>query len=63
MVRPGISAIIGYCIAVIYVILGLTVLWQPGDLLQIPAGYSTPLALVLIAYGIIRGYRSYQKSI
>jgi hypothetical protein len=62
MAGPGFNTIIGYVVAMIYVALGLAVFLQSGKLIQVPAGYSTPLGLVLIFYGIFRGYRSYQKN-
>lgn len=46
---------------VIYATLGIAVLLMSQELFTIPAVYSIPLGSTLIAYGIFRGYRVYQK--
>lgn len=52
---------LGIVMAIVYVITGVVVLLKPRDLLNIPDEYSIPLGCVMIAYGLYRGYRNYQK--
>ena len=48
--------------AIVYVLLGIAILWRSEQLFHIPETYSIPLGIILIAYGIIRGYRVYQRN-
>lgn len=57
------SVIIGYVIAVIYVALGLAVLTQGVQYLRLSVNVSIILGVLLIIYGVMRGYRAYQKSL
>jgi len=44
-------------------VLGIAILWRSEQLFRIPSTYSIPLGTILIAYGIIRGYRVYQRNL
>ena len=48
--------------ALVYVLLGITVLWKSEQLFRLSSTYSIPLGTILIAYGIVRGYRAYNRS-
>ncbi|HMI67227.1 MAG TPA: hypothetical protein VK517_14385 [Cyclobacteriaceae bacterium] len=48
--------------ALVYVCLGIAILWKSEQLFHIPETYSIPLGTILVAYGIIRGYRIYQRN-
>ncbi len=48
--------------ALVYILLGLAVLWKSDTLFNLKSGYAVPLGLVLIAYGLIRGFRAYQRN-
>lgn len=63
MAGPSVSVIIGYVIAVIYVALGLAVLTQGVQYLRLSVNVSIILGVLLIIYGVMRGYRAYQKSL
>ncbi|HEX6226633.1 MAG TPA: hypothetical protein VFZ52_19565 [Chryseolinea sp.] len=52
---------LGILMAVIYVVGGVTVLVRSQTLTSIPEAYSTPLGAALMAYGLFRGYRLYQR--
>ena len=47
--------------SVVYVAVGVLVVWRAVDLFHIPNQYSMPLGSMLIAYGLFRTYRVYQK--
>ena len=49
--------------ALVYVLLGIAIFWKSEQLFNIPGSYSVPLGTILIAYGIIRGYRVYQRNL
>ena len=49
--------------ALVYVILGIGIFWKSEQLFNIPATYSVPLGTILVAYGILRGYRVYQRNL
>lgn len=44
----------------VYEIVGITLLIQPGRF-SIPKEYTFPLGIALMGYGVLRGYRVYQK--
>jgi hypothetical protein len=48
--------------ALVYVLLGIAIFWRSEQLFHIQTTYSIPLGTILIAYGIIRGYRVYQRN-
>lgn len=54
---------IGIVMALLYVGLGIAVLAGPKNLFNIPQKYIFPLGALLIAYGLFRAYRIYQKGI
>jgi hypothetical protein len=47
--------------ACIYIGAGITVLSRSRELFNIPRQYIVPLGIVLTAYGIYRGFLTYQK--
>jgi hypothetical protein len=62
---PAFQVILKYFqgfMAIVYVLLGIAILWRSEQLFHIPESYSIPLGIILIAYGIIRGYRVYQRN-
>ena len=63
---PALQTILKYfqaAMAAIYLILGISLIWKPEQLFNIPSSsFTVPLGGLLIAYGILRGYRAYQKS-
>jgi len=48
--------------ALVYVVLGIAIFWKSEQLFNLPSTYSIPLGTILISYGIIRGYRVYQRN-
>ena len=50
----------GVAMALIYVGVGFLLL-KANDSFNIPNQYAIPLGIVLIGYGVFRGYRLYQK--
>ncbi len=48
--------------ALVYILLGLAIFWKSEALFRIPETYSIPLGTILVSYGIIRGYRVYQRN-
>jgi hypothetical protein len=48
--------------AFIYIVLGVVLLVQPGQILSIPAKYKIPLGITLTLYGLFRAYTVYQKN-
>lgn len=52
---------LGLVMALIYVIAGVTVLFQPQKLFNIPKAYVLPIGIALLGYGLFRSYRLYQK--
>lgn len=51
----------GISMSIIYVTTGVAVIVTSRDLSAIPKPYVVPLGIGLLAYGIFRGYRLYQK--
>jgi hypothetical protein len=51
----------GAMMAALYVILGVVVLEGNSRLFSLPRTYSLIFGVVLVVYGIFRGYRIYQK--
>jgi len=52
---------LGILMAMIYVTVGITVLYRSRELFNIPDPYIMPLGIGLMSYGSFRGYRLYQK--
>lgn len=52
---------LGISMAVIYVTTGVAVIVSSRESSAIPKPYVVPLGIGLLAYGIFRGYRLYQK--
>ena len=52
---------VGMVMACIYIGAGITVLSRSRELFNIPRQYIVPLGIVLTAYGIYRGFLTYQK--
>jgi hypothetical protein len=46
---------------VVYMLLGAALIWGPKEVFNLQSKYSTPVGSILIAYGLFRGYRVYQK--
>jgi hypothetical protein len=62
---PNFQVIIKYfqgVMALVYVLLGIAIFWKSEELFHIPSSYSVPLGMILISYGILRGYRAYQRN-
>ena len=52
----------GIVIAIVYVGLGILILWRSAELFpNLPAKYALPAGGLLIVYGLFRGYRVYRK--
>jgi len=45
----------------VYVLLGAGLIWGSREIFNVSSKYSMPMGSILIAYGILRGYRIYQK--
>ena len=52
---------LGLVMALIYIVAGVTVLFQPAKLFNIPKPYVLPIGIALLGYGVFRSYRLYQK--
>ncbi|MBA4055044.1 MAG: hypothetical protein C0490_10055 [Marivirga sp.] len=50
----------GILMTVVYEIIGIALLTQPRRF-SIPPQYTVPLGIALMGYGVLRGYRVYQK--
>jgi hypothetical protein len=50
----------GILMTFVYEIMGVTLLIQPGYF-AIAKQYTVPLGIALMGYGVLRGYRVYQK--
>ncbi len=48
--------------ALVYIGLGIIIFWKSEELFHLPTSYSIALGTILIVYGVIRGYRTYQRS-
>ena len=52
----------GIVIALVYVGLGILILWRSTELFpNLPPKYTLPAGSLLIVYGLFRAYRVYQK--
>jgi hypothetical protein len=51
----------GMGMALVYIVGGLAIVIQPGNLFDMPIGYRIPLGICLMLYGAFRSYRVYQK--
>lgn len=52
----------GLIVPLLYIGVGILILWNSAELFpKLPAKYSLPAGGLMIAYGIFRGYRVYQK--
>lgn len=47
--------------AIVYIAMGILVIWRSTDMFNIPHNYILPLGISLIAYGIFRVYRIYSR--
>jgi hypothetical protein len=47
--------------AIVYLIGGLTLIFQVGNLVDMPDAYRIPLGVCLMLYGAFRSYRVYGK--
>ncbi len=48
--------------SLIYVAFGAIIAWGSSSVFnKVPTKYSLPMGIILIAYGLFRGYRVYQK--
>ena len=52
---------LGILMAIVYVTAGITVLYRSNQVSGIPGPYVVPLGIGLMAYGIFRAYRLYQR--
>ena len=57
----GVMKYVGILMALIYVTAGIAVLIGPGERINISSQYSVLLGGLLIAYGLFRGYKTYQN--
>jgi hypothetical protein len=46
---------------VVYILLGVALIWGPEEVFPVHSKYAVPMGSILIAYGVFRGYRVYQK--
>jgi hypothetical protein len=46
---------------VVYLLLGAAMIWGSKEVFNVQSKYSLPMGSILIAYGLFRGYRVYQK--
>jgi hypothetical protein len=51
----------GIIMAVLYVAVGIALLWRANELFNMPSKYALPLGGLLVLYGVFRGYRVIQK--
>lgn len=51
----------GILMAVLYLVLGVIVLEGTNRLFNLPRNYALIFGIMLIGYGVFRGYRIYQK--
>jgi hypothetical protein len=51
----------GLLVAALYLIIGIVVLLRSNYLSSLPDGTAVPLGILLILYGLFRGYRVYQR--
>ena len=47
--------------AIVYIAMGILVIWRSTGLFNIPHQYILPLGGALIAYGLFRAYRVYSR--
>jgi hypothetical protein len=52
---------LGLGMALIYIVAGVTILFRPQKLFNIPEAYVVPIGIALLGYGLFRSYRLYQK--
>jgi hypothetical protein len=58
----GVFKYFGILMAVVYVAFGLGIIFNPNDIFRkIPPQYSLPLGILMIAYGVYRGFRVIQN--
>jgi len=60
----GFSVVMKYMemiMSIVYITIGVLIVWRSVELFHISNQYSLPLGSMLIAYGIFRTYRVYQK--
>lgn len=58
------DAVIKYlagAMAVLYIVIGTAILLRPPVFLNLPGRYSWLLGLLLVVYGVFRGYKVYQR--
>jgi hypothetical protein len=53
--------LLGLTMAVVYVLLGVAVAWRADQMFRIPPSYTLPLGVIMIVYGLFRGYGVYRK--
>jgi hypothetical protein len=61
MTMETIMKYLGMVMAVLYLIIGIVVLQNDSRLFRLPESYSLIFGIVLILYGLFRGYRIYQR--
>jgi hypothetical protein len=59
MVAETVGKVFGVIMVVLYFILGTTFIFYAPE--RIPEQYAKPFGILLIAYGIFRGYKYYRK--
>lgn len=52
---------LGLAMAVVYVVIGVAIVWRADEMFRLPSNYSLPLGCLLIIYGLFRGYGVYRK--
>lgn len=53
--------LLGLTMAVVYVLLGIAVAWRADEMFSIPPSYTLLLGVIMIAYGLFRGYGVYRR--
>ena len=57
LIMKGLEALM----AIVYIAMGILVLWRSAGLFNIPQQYILPLGGSLIAYGLFRAWRVYSR--
>jgi hypothetical protein len=60
-VQDGIVKYVSLVFALTYILIGIGILWKSEELSKLLNGYSIPLGIIFISYGLFRGYRAYQR--
>jgi hypothetical protein len=63
--KPGVPGIVsmsfGIVMVVLYIALGTTIIFKATQIPNVPPSYAQIFGIMLIFYGIFRGYKVYRK--